>query len=222
VDVSDYAGYDATGLVELIRAGDVTVGEVAGAALDAHQLTDAGLGAVVEIYADFATDARELPVGPLHGVPFLTKDVGPNFGGRPLEFGSRLCAGMVAEHDSAYGRLVKETGVNLLGRTNTPEYSMALCAENKLYGATSNPWRTGCSTSGSSGGSAAAVAAGVVPIAHASDMGGSTRGPAAWCGTVGLQPSRGRVSAGPARADSGHGMAQSFVVTRIVRNRRDA
>lgn len=218
MDVSEYAAHDATALAELIRAGDVSVGEVADAALAAHERTHANLGAVVEIYDDIATEARQLPPGPFQGVPFLTKDVGPEFEGRLLEFGSLLCAGTVAEHDSAYGRLVKETGANLLGRTNTPEYSMALCAENALHGNTSNPWRPGYGTSGSSGGSAAAVAAGVVPVAHASDMGGSTRGPAAWCGTVGLQPSRGRISAGPDAAEAGWGMAQSFVVTRTVRD----
>lgn len=218
MDVSEYATYDATGLAALIRDGAVSSREVAEVALAAHERSRAQLAAVVEVYDDFVADTASLPLGSLRGVPFLTKDVGPDFGGRLLEFGSRLCAGAIAEHDSAYGRLVKATGVNLMGRANAPEYSMALCAENRLHGATSNPWRSGYATSGSSGGSAAAVAAGVVPLAHASDMGGSTRGPAAWCGTVGLQPSRGRIPAGPDEAESGWGMAQSFVVTRSVRD----
>ena len=151
-------------------------------------------------------------------MPFLTKDVSLHFAGRKFEYGSRLCQGRVAPKDDFYAELIYASGVNLIGRSNTPEFSMALCADNLLYGATSNPWRKGYSTSGSSGGAAAAVAAGIVPIAHGSDMGGSIRGPAAWCGTIGLQPSRGRVSDGPDDDESGFGMAQSFAMTKSMRD----
>jgi amidase len=219
IDPVEYATYDGLGLAELIRRGELSVGEVAGAALMAQAIVGAELRAVVEVYKDAPersdTDLRD---GPFRGVPFLIKDIGPHFAGLKVEFGSRLCEGYVSRQDSAFGRLVKVSGVSLVGRTNTPEFSMALCADNLLYGATSNPWQRGYSTSGSSGGAAAAVAASIVPVAHGSDMGGSIRGPAAWCGAVGLQPSRGRVSAGPLRAESGSGMAQSFVLTGSVRD----
>ena len=219
MDVVEYALHDGLGLAELIGRGDASVSEVAGAALEARALVDPQVRAVVETYDEAVrrTDA-DLGDGPFHGVPFLIKDIGPHFAGLKVEFGSRLCEGYVAIEDDHFARLVKESGVNLVGRSNTPEFSMALCADNLLYGATSNPWRAGYSTSGSSGGAAAAVAAGIVPVAHGSDMGGSIRGPAAWCGTVGLQPSRGRVSWGPFSSESPDGMAQSFVLTRSVRD----
>jgi len=219
MDLVEYAESDGLALAEAIARGDLSVTEVAAAALEARALVDPQVRAVVEIYDDAVrrTDA-DLGDGPFHGVPFLIKDLGPHFAGLKVEFGSRLCQGNTGTTDDHFARLVKASGVNLVGRSNTPEFSMALCADNLLYGATSNPWRSGYSTSGSSGGAAAAVAAGIVPVAHGSDMGGSIRGPAAWCGTVGLQPSRGRVSWGPYGAESPDGMAQSFVLTRSVRD----
>ena len=215
--VDEYAELDGLGLAGLIASKEVSVGEVTEAALAACAAINAELNAVIELYGD-AHDAAKLRHGPLHGVPYLVKDVGRHFKGRKAESGSRLCEGFIAEADDHFARLVYASGVNLIGRSNAPEFSMALCADNLLYGATSNPWKKGYSTSGSSGGAAAAVAAGIVPIAHASDMGGSTRGPAAWCGTIGLQPSRGRVSAGPGADEHGYGMAQAFCVTRSMRD----
>ena len=215
--VDEYAALDGTALAALIAAGDVTAAEVASVALEAHALTHPQLNAVIETYPD-ALDPRPRPQGAFGGVPFAIKDVGPDFAGRLCENGSRLCEGYIGTADSAYAQMIKGAGFTLIGRTNTPEFSMANCAMNRLHGTTANPWGPDRSTSGSSGGAAAAVAAGVVPIAHSSDIGGSTRGPAAWCGTVGLQPSRGRVSSGPAESETGYGMCQSFVVTRSVRD----
>ncbi len=215
----EYTDYDGLGLAGLVTRGEVSPQDLAAAALEAHAATHAEVGAVIEIYEDARSRPLEaLGGGPFRGVPFLIKDIGPHFAGLRTEMGSRLCEGLKGDRDDAFGQLVRASGVNLLGRTNTPEFSMAACADNLLYGATSNPWRRGYSTNGSSGGSAAAVAAGIVPMAHSSDIGGSTRGPAAWCGTVGLHPSRGRVSAAPDEADFGYGMAQSSVVTRTVRD----
>ena len=150
---------------------------------------------MIEIYADRieGLDSRSLPRGPFRGVPFLIKDVGPHLKGRKTEFCSRLCQGMVGEVDSNFATLLKATGLNILGRTNTPEFSMASSSENLLYGATSTPWKKGYSASGSTGGGAAAVAAGIVPMAHGSDIGGSIRGPAAWCGGIGLKIGRAHV-----------------------------
>lgn len=215
----EYAALDGVALAELIRLKKVSIPEVAASARAAIDCANPTINAIVELYEDrFAEPDSGLPSGPLRGVPFLIKDVTSHFGGRKLEYASRLCEGYVVPEDDYYATMVKGTGVNLVGRSHTPEFSMALCADTLLYGATSNPWKRGYSTSGSSGGAAAAVASGMVPIAHASDLGGSTRGPAAWCGTVGLHPSRGRVSQGPEFDERGNGMSQSSVVTRTMRD----
>ena len=215
----EYAALDALGVAERIRAGDVTADEVADAAYAAIDALNPALGAVVEVVRpDHPAVAGPPADGPLHGVPFLVKDLGPHFAGLRYEWASRLCEGLTAEEDSHFGRLVRASGVRIVGRSATPEFSMATCGDSLLHGPCRNPWDPDRSTNGSSGGAAAAVAAGMVPIAHASDIGGSTRGPAAWCGTVGLHPSRGRVSGGPEASESGLGMAQSSCVTRTVRD----
>ena len=219
LDPVEYASFDGLGLADLIARGELSTREAAAASFEAQAIVEGPLHAVIETY-DEAVDRQpeRLGDGPFRGVPFLIKDCGLHFAGLKMEYGSKLCEGLRAENDDFFAKLVKASGVNLVGRTNTPEFSMALCAENLLYGATSNPWRHGYSTSGSSGGAAAAVAAGIAPLAHGSDMGGSIRGPAAWCGTVGLKPSRGRVSAGPLYSEDEWGLTQSFVLTRSVRD----
>jgi len=215
----EYAALDALGVSTAIRVGDVTADEVADAAYDAIAALNPALGAVVEVIERDHPAVADLPVdGPLHGTPFLVKDLGPHFAGLRYEWASRLCEGLTAEADSHFGQLVRASGVRIVGRSATPEFSMATCGDSMLHGPCRNPWDPSRSTNGSSGGAAAAVAAGLVPIAHASDIGGSTRGPAAWCGTVGLHPSRGRVSGGPEQSESGLGMAQSSCVTRTVRD----
>lgn len=215
----EYAALDGVGLAELVARKEISIPEVMASARAAIDRANPTINAIIEIYEDrFADPESGLIDGPLKGVPFLIKDVTSHFGGRKLEHSSRLCQGYVVPEDDHYARMIKGTGVNLVGRSHTPEFSMALCADTVLYGRTSNPWKFDYSTSGSSGGAAAAVASGMVPIAHASDLGGSTRGPAAWCGTVGLHPSRGRVSQGPAFDERGNGMSQSSVVTRTMRD----
>lgn len=216
----EMAAQDGLGLAKLIATKQASLQEVADATRAAIDLVNPELNAVVEVYEENlrAVPEASLGKGPFRGVPFLIKDVTLHFKGRKVEYGSRLCRGMTATADDFYAEMIHASGVNLVGRSNTPEFSMALCADNLLYGATSNPWKKGYSTNGSSGGAAAAVAAGMVPIAHGSDMGGSIRGPASWCGTIGLQPSRGRVSVGPDSDEAGYGMAQSFVMTRSMRD----
>jgi amidase len=220
MNLAEYAAQDATGLARLVERREVSPRELAETALKAIEMVNPELGAVIEIYADRIADldARSLPRGPFRGVPFLIKDVGPHLKGRKTEFCSRLCQGMVGEVDSNFATLLKATGLNILGRTNTPEFSMASSSENLLYGATSTPWKKGYSASGSTGGGAAAVAAGIVPMAHGSDIGGSIRGPAAWCGGIGLKPSRGRISSGPLYDEWGYGMAMNFVQTKTMRD----
>ncbi len=220
MNLAEYAAHDALGLARLVERREASPRELAETALRAIEAVDPELHAVIEIYHDRIErlSARDLGSGPFRGVPFLIKDVGPHLKGRRTEFCSRLCQGMVGEVDSHFATLLKASGVNILGRTNTPEFSMASSSENLLYGKTSTPWKLGYSASGSTGGGAAAVAAGVVPMAHGSDIGGSIRGPAAWCGGIGLKPSRGRISAGPLHDEWGYGMAMNFVQTKTMRD----
>lgn len=216
----EYARHDALGLAERVARKEVSPTELARTAMRAIEALNPKLGAVVETYADRieSLDEATLGNGPLRGVPFLMKDVFGHEAGRRIEFGSRLCAGMLAQQDSAYCALVKASGVNIIGRSAAPEYSMSGATETLLYGNCTTPWRAGHSAGGSSGGAASAVAAGLVPIAQGTDIAGSIRIPASCCGGVGLKPSRGRISFAPMLDENGYGLAQNFVQTRSIRD----
>jgi amidase len=216
----EYAGQDATGLAALIRRREVTPAEVANLANEAIVLANPKINAVIETYDDRidGLDETSLGDGPFRGVPILIKDVRGNEKGRKVEFGSRLAEGYVCDSDTHLAEMFRAAGLNILGRSNAPEYSIATSTENLLYGNTCTPWREGYSAGGSSGGAAAAVAAGIVPVAHGSDIGGSLRIPASWCGCIGLKPSRGRVSAGPQVDEGGFGLSMNFVQTRSMRD----
>jgi len=219
--VSEYASYDATGLAALVAKREVTPIELARSAAEAIAALNPKINAVVELYADRidTLDEATLGKGPFRGVPFLIKDVVGHLDGRKIEWGSRLCEGMVTrDGDTHIGRLFQAAGLNIIGRSNTPEYSMSGTTENALSGNTSTPWREGYSAGGSTGGGGAAVAAGMVPMAHGTDIAGSIRIPAALCGGVGLKPSRGRVSAGPKADESGWGLTANFAQTKSIRD----
>ncbi len=220
MNLSEYASHDALGLAALVAAREVSPRELAALAASAIAAVNGEVNAVVETYPDRieGLDENTLGSGPFRGVPFLMKDVFGHEGGRKIEFGSRLCQGMVADADTAYCQLVKAAGCNIIGRTAAPEYSMAGTTETALYGNTSTPWRKGFSAGGSSGGAMAAVMAGMVPIAHGSDIAGSIRIPASFCGGVGLKPSRGRISFAPQLDENGYGLAQNFVQTKTLRD----
>lgn len=220
LSLAEYARHDALGLAALVARREVTPTELAATAMRAIEAVNPAINAVVETYDDRISglDERSLGAGPFRGVPFLMKDVFGHEGGRKIEFGSRLCAGMTADRDSHYCTLLKAAGVNIIGRSAAPEYSMSGSTEGALYGSTSNPWRKGYSAGGSTGGGQAAVTAGIVPIAHGSDIGGSIRIPASWCGGLGLKPTRGRISFGPALDENGFGLAMNFVQVRTVRD----
>lgn len=220
MNLAEYANYDATGLAALVARGEVTPAELARLAAAAIAAVNPAVNAVVETYPDRidTLDETTLGAGPLRGVPFLMKDVFGHEAGRRIEFGSRLCAGMTVEVETAYCRLVKAAGLNIIGRSAAPEYSMAGTTEGALYGNTSTPWRQGYSAGGSTGGGMAAVVAGMVPVAHGSDIGGSLRIPASFCGGVGLKPSRGRVSFAPNVDEGGYGLSQNFVQTKTLRD----
>jgi amidase len=164
--------------------------------------------------------AGDLPRGPFRGVPFLMKDIGGEEAGEPMHAGMRFAkqAGWRAGEDSFLTRRFRAAGLVSLGRTNTPELALLPTTEPEAYGATRNPWSLEHSAGGSSGGAAAAVAAGIVPMAHASDGGGSIRGPASMCALVGLKPTRGRCSFGPGLGERWSGFSCEFAVTRTVRD----
>jgi amidase len=214
MELSEYSRLDAVALAGLIRSGEVAAAEVEQAARAALDAVDADLNSVVEWYDD-PEPARP---GPLSGVPFLRKDLGAAEAGRLQEMGSRLAAGLVADHESELMRRCKDAGLRVLGRSATPEFGICATTEPIVRGPTRNPWARDRSTGGSSGGAAAAVAAGIVPAAHASDAGGSIRIPASACGLVGLKVSRGRVSQAPASGESLMGLGVEFAVTRSVRD----
>ena len=218
--LSEYASFDALGLADLVARKQVSPKALARAAAQAIDAINPSVNAVVETYPDRidGLDEMTLGAGPFRGVPFLMKDVFGHEAGRRIEFGSRLCRGMIAHADTHLCELFRAAGLNILGRSAAPEYSMSGTTESIMFGNTSTPWRHGYSAGGSTGGGMAAVAAGMVPLAHGSDIAGSIRIPASCCGGVGLKPSRGRVSFGPMVDENGYGLGQSFVQTRSVRD----
>jgi amidase len=218
--LSEYASYDATGLAELVARKQVTPLELARTAAAAIAKVNKSVNAVVELYEDRIEGLQEakLGAGPFRGVPMLIKDVFGHEAGRLIEFGSRLCKGLEPEVSTAYVEGLKAAGFNLLGRSAAPEYSMSATTESVLHGNCSTPWRHGYSAGGSSGGAQAAVTSGMVPVAHGSDIGGSIRIPASWCGGVGLKPSRGRVSLAPVVDEPGFGYSKNLVQAKTVRD----
>jgi len=220
MNLSEYARYDGLGLADLIRNKDVTARELAELALCGVQKINPQINAVIEVYQERVEKADELllPEAPFGGVPFFLKVLGATEAGKLQEMGSRLAKGHIAAADAYLTTRFKKAGAIILGRTTTPERGFAATTESILTGATCNPWDLNLIAGGSSGGSAAAVAAGIVPVAHASDGGGSIRIPAACCGVVGLKPSRGRVTCGPDADEGLFGLVQEFIVSRTVRD----
>lgn len=213
MDVSDYAARDATGLAELIAARQVSAAEVREAALQAIAQVEPELNAVVSGPFEDATAGE----GPFGGVPFGVKDTLWEQG-RPFDFGSRLLEGQVAPLDSTIAVRFRAAGLLSLVRTATPEFGGNFDTAPVIRGPTRNPWDPARSPGGSSGGSAALVAARALPIAHANDGAGSIRVPASWCGLVGLKPSRGRTPIGPLVGEAPGGLPHEFAVTRTVRD----
>ena len=220
MNFEEYERYDAMGLAGLVARKDVTPTELLDVALARLSQVNGKLNAVVSLFEDDARRAiaAGLPDGPLKGVPYLVKDLGLLVKGVSMGMGSRLFKNSPpAVEDSALTTAYRAAGLILFGKTNTPEFGAAATTEPVANGATLNPWNLGRTCGGSSGGSASAVAARVVPAAHASDGGGSIRMPASCCGLFGLKPSRGRVSASPL-GDSWGGFAVNHAVTRTVRD----
>lgn len=213
----EYVDHDATHLASLVRTGQVTPLELTRLAREAHNEINRHINAVIEFYEDAETVAGT-DGGLFCGVPFLRKDVGASEADRLQECGSRLFKGCRPQTESYFFRRARDAGLRTVGRTTLPELGTSGMSESIANGRTANPWDLKRSAGGSSAGSAAAVAAGITPIAHGSDGGGSIRIPASWCGLVGLNPSRGRISGGPNRQDASFGFGREFVLCRTVRD----
>ncbi len=220
MDLAEYSRLDGVALAGLVRTRKVSPKELAQRFTEAVEKVNPRINAIIEVWSDRIArlDDRVVPDGPFGGVPFLMKDLGAGEAGRRQDMGSRLTKGHLVERDAFLTERFRKAGLNLLGRTTTPELGMGCSTESILTGATRNPWDLSKMAGGSSGGSAASVAAGVVPVAHASDMGGSIRIPASACGLVGLKPSRGRVTAGPDIGEGPAGSVIEFAVSRTVRD----
>jgi amidase len=217
---SEYERYDGLGLAELVKRGEVSPGDLVEAAIERVERHDPTLNAVVhKAFASArAAAASDLPDGPFRGVPFLIKDLGCPVAGMPRSSGSRFLSDEVPKEDGILTRRYKEAGLVILGKTNTPVFGITGTTESAHLGPCRNPWNPEHISGGSSGGSAAATASGMVPLAHASDGLGSIRIPAACCGLVGLKTTRDRNPSGMDDGDRIIGFAVDHVVSRSVRD----
>lgn len=211
---------DAVGQADLVRRGELTAAELVTAAIGRIEAIDAALNAVVIREFDRAHDAARgrLPDGPFTGVPFLLKDLAVEWDGVRFTEGSVFLRDNVSSHDQELTRRIRQAGLVLAGKTNTPEFGALPTCEPALFGPTRNPWDMSRTPGGSSGGAAAAVASGMVPMAYGNDAGGSIRFPASCCGVFGLKPTRARLPFGPEYGDVFSGLAVEFALTRSVRD----
>lgn len=219
---NELAQLDATAQAALVARGELSAAELVDGAIDRIERANPELNAVIHKTYDKARAAArsDLPPGPFRGVPILIKDIGPMTEGDPMCAGMGLLKrrGFIAPFDSFITRKLRRAGFVLVGKTNTPELGIVPTTEPIAFGPTRNPYDRTRTAGGSSGGSAAAVARGMVPIAHGNDGGGSIRIPASCCGLFGLKPTRGRVSQGPALGEVNGGMVIDHVLARSVRD----
>ncbi|MEM7346247.1 MAG: amidase, partial [Chloroflexota bacterium] len=219
MNLTEYTQYDGLGLADLIKQGDVTAKELGQLFLAAVEAINPQINAVIETYADRieAMSQDYKPDGPFAGVPFLLKDLIIAEAGKESASGSRLGQGWIATEDALLTQRFKQAGLTLLGRTTTPEFGLSGSTESLLTGKTRNPWNLDKMAGGSSGGAAAAVSSGLLPMANASDGAGSIRIPASCCNLVGLKVSRGRVSHYP-RPEHAYDFGVEFIVSHTVRD----
>ncbi len=211
--------HDALALAALVKKGEVTPQELAEAAIRRIEKLNGQVNAVIHPMFDEGRKVAKsnLPEGPFRGVPFLLKDLLTAYAGAPFSKGCKALKSYIAPADTELMRRYRATGLVTLGKTNTPEFGLAGTTEPEAFGPSRNPWNTAHITGGSSGGTAAAVASGMVPWAAGGDGGGSIRIPASCCGIFGLKPSRGRVTTAPSGA-IWHGAVVEHVLTRSVRD----
>jgi amidase len=216
----DTTWLDATAQADLVRDGTVSPSELVDGAIARIERLNPTLNAVIHELFDRARTAAAgpLPEGPFRGVPLLLKDLGAELAGTPFSEGTDFAGDYHSTVDQELTTRFLAAGFVVCGKTNTPEFGILPTTEPRRFGPTRNPWNIAHSTGGSSGGSAAAVASGMVPVAHANDGGGSIRIPASCCGLVGLKPTRARVSTAPRYGDLMGGLVAEHVVTRSVRD----
>jgi len=215
----EYGDYDAMGLADLVRKKQVSAGELLDEAIARTAAIDPQINAVVVKHYDYAQRQIDngLPDGPFTGVPFLLKDLDGLAGTRTTS-GSSLYKDNVADHNGTLAQRFLNSGVTIFGKSATPEFGLMPTTESRLFGPTRNPWNLAHSSGGSSGGAAAAVAARILPVAHASDGGGSIRIPASASGIFGLKPTRARNPLGPDRGEGWGGFSCGHVVSISVRD----
>lgn len=226
VSASDYAGMDAWAMAQAVRAGEISAEDLLAAAMARCDAINPKVNAVIMRHDDYARAllvarraAGESAKGSLAGVPTLLKDLNTYLEGTTTTNGSRLFKNAPAVlHTSTLIARYQAAGAVPFGKTATPEFGLTTTTESQLWGQTRNPWNLAMSAGGSSGGAASAVAAGILPVAHATDGGGSIRIPASYCGVVGLKPSRYRTPSGPGRFEGWFGASVGNVVSRSVRD----
>ena len=215
----NYLSYDGLGLAELVRKKEITSLEVLDACIHRIEEVNPKVNAVIyKMYENARVESAKVNSGFFAGIPLLLKDVAQEIKGEPTTLGSSMYSSIVSKVDSEYAIRMKRAGFNFLGKTNVPELGLVAYTEPKHYGPSLNPWNIEHTPGGSSGGAAAAVASGMLPIAGASDGGGSIRIPAAFCGLFGLKPTRGRTPVGPNVGRFWQGATLEHVLTRTVRD----
>ncbi|MES0884431.1 amidase [Roseibium sp. SCP14] len=220
MNVSEYKNYDGVGLAQLVKKGEVSAKELARTALKIAEEFEPDIGALIATFDDDVENLRDssLPEGPFKGLPIIIKDCLIMARGKPVANGSRVCDGLSAPYDTELMTRLRAAGVVPIGIGKCPEFGYNVTTEPVRFGPVHNPWKLGYSAGGSSGGSAAAVSAGYVPLAHGNDGGGSIRIPASQCGLVGLKVTRGRTSMAPDIGEALFGMGSEGFLSRSLRD----
>lgn len=219
MDLQTYLTLDGTAMAQLVRNKEVTPAELLALSFERLEQVNPQLNAFTSVRKEQAfADLENNPNGLFAGVPMALKNISQSLTGEPLTAGSKLLSGSVAQHDSHFVARLKDAGLSFVGHTNTPEFGLKNISESELYGPARNPWNLDYSPGGSSGGAAAAVASGIIPVAGASDGGGSIRIPASFTGLFGLKPTRGRTPVGPGVGRQWQGASIDFTLTRTVRD----
>ena len=219
MDLKEYIQLDAVGMAALLKNKEVSAGELLDASFERLAQVESKLNAFTETRRERAQKELEtMPEGEFSGVPMALKNISQALKGEKLTAGSKLLKEMTAAQDSHLTAKLRAAGFTFIGHTNTPEFGLKNISEPELYGASRNPWNPDYSPGGSSGGSAAAVASGIVPLAGASDGGGSIRIPASFTGLFGLKPTRGRMPVGPGAGRQWQGASIDFVLTKTIRD----
>jgi len=219
-DFKEYEEYDGLGLAELVKRREVSADDLLDSAIERTEARNGALGAVVIRMYEIAREAiaNGIQPGPFEGVPFLLKDLHLSWPGVPLSNGSKLFQDYVPDVESELVARYRKAGLVVFGKTHSPEYGLTTSTESQLFGQTHNPWNLGHTSGGSSGGASAAVAGGLLPLANASDGGGSIRIPASCCGLFGMKPTRGRTPLGPSSGEGWSGLSAVHAVSRSVRD----